>query len=70
MKLFTSDNAELMDVSELRIEDGNLIVAGTIMGAMPTEAVLTPAELRASLKLLNLKICVALVRMLFSRSKP
>jgi len=69
MKLFTSDNAELMDVSELRTEDGNLIVVGTIMGAIPTEAVLTPAELRASLKLVNLKIVVALVRMLFSRAQ-
>jgi hypothetical protein len=70
MKLFTSDQSELMDVSELRTEDGNLIVVGTIMGAIPTEAVLTPAELRASLKLLNPKICVSLVRMLFSRQKP
>jgi hypothetical protein len=69
MKLFTSDDSELMDVSELRMENGNLIVVGTIMGAMPTEAVLTPAELRASLKLLNLKICVSLVRMMFSGSK-
>jgi hypothetical protein len=69
MKLFTPDSAELMDVSELRAEDGNLIVVGTIMGAIPTEAVLTPAELRASLKLLNIKIVGALVRMLFSRQK-
>jgi len=69
MKLFTSDNAELMDVSELRMDDGNLIVVGTIMGAMPTEAVLTPAELRASLKLLNPKLCFALLGMLFSRQK-
>jgi hypothetical protein len=69
MKLFTSDNSELMDVSALRVEDGNLIVVGTIMGAIPTEAVLTPAELRASLKLLNIKIVGALVRMLFSRQK-
>jgi hypothetical protein len=67
MKLFTSDSAELMDVSELRTENGNLIVVGTIMGAMPTEAVLTPAELRASLKLLNVKIVMSLIKMLFSR---
>ncbi len=70
MKLFTSDNAELMDVSELRSENGNLIVVGTIMGAMPTEAVLTPGELRASLKLLNFQIVAALVRMLFAKPKP
>ncbi len=68
MKLFTSDNAELMDVSALRAEDGNLIVVGTIMGAIPTEAVLTPAELRASLKLVNAGIFLALVKMLFSRT--
>jgi len=69
MKLFTSDHAELMDVSALRAEDGNLIVVGTIMGAIPTEAVLTAAELRASLKLLNLGVVVALIKMLFSRQK-
>jgi hypothetical protein len=69
MKLFTSDHAELMHVSALRAEDGNLIVVGTIMGAIPTEAVLTSAELRASLKLLSLNVVLALIKMLFSRQK-
>jgi hypothetical protein len=67
MKLFTSDNAELMDVSELRPESASLTIVGTIMGAIPTEAVLTPTELRAALKLVNLKIVILLIKMLFAR---
>jgi hypothetical protein len=69
MKLFTADNSELMEVSALRTENGNLIVVGTIMGAMPTEAVLTPSELRKSFKLINLKIIGAVIGMLFAKDK-
>lgn len=67
MKLFTSDDSELMEVSQLRVEAGKLVVVGTIMGAIPTEAVLTPAELRQSLKLLNFKVVGALISMLFRK---
>jgi hypothetical protein len=67
MKLFTSDDSELMEVSQLRVEDGKLVVVGTIMGAIPTEAVLTPAELRQSLKLLNFRVIGALISMLFRK---
>ncbi|MFA5633111.1 MAG: hypothetical protein WC997_16505 [Porticoccaceae bacterium] len=67
MKLYTSDNMELMDVSALKTEGEHLIVCGTIMGAMPVEAVLTPAQLRQSLKLLNAKIIWQVVRMLFKK---
>jgi hypothetical protein len=67
MKLYTSDNSELMEVSGLKTEGSNLIVVGTIMGAMPVEAVMTPAELRQSFGLLNLKIIFFIVKMLFSR---
>jgi len=69
MRLFTSDNAELMDVQALRIENGNLVVVGTIMGALPTEAVLTPEELRKSFRLLNLHVITTLIAMLFRKSK-
>lgn len=67
MKLYTSDNTELMDVSAIRNEGSSLIVVGTIMGAMPIEAVLTPTELRKSFKLLSFGTIVALIKMLFSR---
>ena len=67
MKLYMQENAELMDVKRLKIEDGNLIVVGTIMGAMPTEAILTPAELRSGFKLLSFPILMAVIRMLFAK---
>ncbi|MFA5523787.1 MAG: hypothetical protein WDA24_05455 [Tissierellales bacterium] len=67
MKLYTSDNSELMEVSALKTDDSNLIVSGTIMGAMPIEAVLTPAELRQSLKLLSAKTVWHIIKMLFKK---
>lgn len=54
MKLVTTDNSELMDVASVEVENGRLIVSGTIMGAMPIRAVLTGAELRSGLKLVSL----------------
>jgi hypothetical protein len=69
MKLYTADKSELMEVSELRIENGNLMVVGTIMGAMPTEAVLTPSELRKSFRLINFRIISAVIGMLFAKDK-
>lgn len=67
MKLLTSDQSELMEVSSVKTEGDNLVVVGTIMGAMPIEAVLTPAQLRQSLKLLSFGIVLFVLRMLLSR---
>jgi len=67
MKLYTSDNSELMEVSAIKAEGNSLIVSGTIMGAMPIEAVLTPKELRQALRLLSFGTVVTVVKMLFSR---
>ncbi|CAM2169657.1 conserved hypothetical protein [Paraburkholderia sacchari] len=46
MRLFTTDHSELMEISSIRTEDGKVIVSGTIMGAMPVQAVLSGTELR------------------------
>lgn len=67
MKLMTSENDELMEVSALKAEHGNLVVAGTIMGAMPIEAVLTPAELRKVFSLLSPKLVLTVLGMLFRK---
>lgn len=67
MKLFTSTHSELMEVRQITTQGNNLVVVGTIMGAMPTEAVLTPGELRKGFKLLNFKLLLFLVRMLCSK---
>ena len=67
MKLLTSDQSELMEVSALKSEGNNLVVVGTIMGAMPVEAVLTPAEMRKAFKLLSLSLVIFIFCMLFRR---
>lgn len=67
MKLLTSDQSELMEVSALKSDSGNLVVVGTIMGAMPVEAVLTPSEMRKAFKLLSLSLVFFIVGMLFRR---
>lgn len=65
MKLYTADHSELMHVNGLKRDGNNLIVQGTIMGAMPTEAVLTPTELRNAWKLLRPSMLVFLISMFF-----
>jgi hypothetical protein len=67
MKLITSDNNELMEVSALKSDGSALIVSGTIMGAMPVEAVLTPEELRKVFKLLSFKLVLFVIGMLFKK---
>jgi hypothetical protein len=56
-----------MEVTGLRQENDALVVVGTIMGAMPIEARLVPAELRKLFKLLDLRLVLFLVRMLFRK---
>ncbi|WP_428312994.1 hypothetical protein [Hydrocarboniphaga sp.] len=67
MKLVSSDQSELMEVSGLKTQGGDLVVVGTIMGAMPVEAVLTPAELRQAFKLLSLNLVLFVIGMLFRK---
>lgn len=67
MKLVTSDNSELMEVSSIKTENSSLIVSGTIMGAMPVEAILTPAELRKAFKLVGPRLIFSIIGMLFKK---
>lgn len=67
MKLMTDDGNELMEVSAVRAQDSSVVVCGTIMGAMPIEAVLTPAELRKAFKLLNVRLVLTILGMLFKK---
>ena len=56
-----------MEVGSLKTEGNNLIVVGTIMGAMPVEAMLTPAELRKAIKLLSLSLVFFVIGMFFKK---
>ena len=69
MKLFTTDNTELMDIAAITARGRNLLVEGTIMGAIPVRAVLKPAELRAALGCMSFKTMCMAALMLFRGSR-
>lgn len=58
-----------MDVKALRKEGDNLVIEGRIMGALPIQAVLTPDQARAALKLLNVKMVLFLLTILFRKAQ-
>ncbi|TCB73322.1 MULTISPECIES: hypothetical protein [unclassified Acinetobacter] len=71
MKVYGSDNSELMNVSAIERNGNELILKGKIFGAMPMTAKLRPEEARAALKLLNFKTVLFLITLLFRASiKP
>lgn len=69
MKLYGSDNSELMDISKMYRRDNELVVEGTILEAMPIVARLKPAEVRQALKMLTFGDLMFVVSMLFRGSR-
>ena len=69
MKLYGSDNSELMDISKIYRRDNELVVEGTILEAMPIVARLKPAEVRQALKMLTFGDLMFVVSMLFRGSR-
>jgi hypothetical protein len=65
MKLFTPEKTELLNVTKVSSSIDGVVIEGTIMGALPMRAVLTPAELRKAFSLLTLRTIVTLIAMLF-----
>ncbi|MGY4494100.1 hypothetical protein [Pseudomonas sp. TE3610] len=65
MKIFGSDNSELMAVSAIERSGDELVLKGKIFGAMPMIAKVRPEEARAALKLLDFRTVVFLVSLLF-----
>ena len=55
MKLLNRDHSMLMEVTRFEREGSTLVIRGTIMGAMPVQAVLTPTETRSALRQLGLR---------------
>ncbi len=70
MKLYGSDKRELMTVSRIERTGNELLIRGKVFGTMPMSATLTPAEVRAGLKLLGFSGIVFMLSMPFRRSKP
>ncbi|MCY4425722.1 MAG: hypothetical protein OXC05_01625 [Halieaceae bacterium] len=69
MKLYASDNSDLMEVSAISRDGSNLVVEGTIMGAMPIRALVKPAEVRGMFRLMGFKILWFAFTMLFRSSR-
>lgn len=65
MKLLSPDSSVLMEVSRLERDGNNLVIIGSIMGAMPIRAILTPTETRSALKLLSFRLKLFLFTLLF-----
>lgn len=65
MKLLSPDHSVLMEVSRLEREGSNLIIIGSIMGAMPIRAVLTPTETRSGLGLMSFRLKLFIFTLLF-----
>ncbi len=69
MKLFTSDKAELMDISSLDRDGNVLLIKGKIYGTMPMTARLKPEEARRAFRILNPRLLLFLLTFLFRRSE-
>ena len=68
MKLYGPDKRELLTVSRIERDGNLLVIKGKVFGTMPMTATLTPAEVRAGLKLLRLRGVLFLLTMPFRRS--
>jgi hypothetical protein len=68
MKLYGTDNRELMTVSRIERDGNQLVIKGKVFGTMPMTTTLTPANVREGLKLLRLRGVLFLLTMPFRRS--
>jgi hypothetical protein len=69
MKLYGSDNREMMQVSTIERDGSDLLIKGKIFGTMPLTAKLRPEEARAAFKLLGFRTIFFILTMFFRRSK-
>lgn len=69
MELKTTDGDSLMTVERIARDGNSLVIHGQIMGALPVRAVLTPAEARKALRLLDWKTIAFAAGMVLRRGK-
>ncbi|MGB8692631.1 MAG: hypothetical protein WCD08_03905 [Steroidobacteraceae bacterium] len=69
MKLYGSDDQELMRVTSLARDGNNLLIKGKIFGSMPLTARLKPEEVRAALKLMDFRTVLFLLTMIFRKTR-
>jgi len=70
MKLYGTDQRELMTISRIERTGNQLVIRAKVFGTMPMTATLTPADVRAGLRLLGLPGILFMLTMPFRRSRP
>ena len=69
MKLVSPDGSDLLAVQKVTRSGDDILVEGTIMGAMPLKAILTPDQLREGIKFAKRDVISAALKAIVRR-KP
>ena len=69
MKVFGSDNKEMIAISSIEREGRELVLRGKIFGTMPMTARVRPEEARRALKLLSWRTGLFLLSLPFRRGR-
>lgn len=69
MKIYGPDNKEMMAISAIERQGTELVLKGKIFGAMPLTAKVRPEELRAALRLMDLRTLLFVLSMPFRRKR-
>jgi hypothetical protein len=67
MKIYGPDNGVLIQITSLEADEGKLVMRGKVFGSMPLTAKLTGTEARNALKLVNFKLALFLLTLLFRK---
>jgi hypothetical protein len=67
MKLYSPDGSELMEISAIERDGNQLVIKGKVFASMPMTAKLKPEDVRKGLGLLNFRLVLFLLSMLFRR---
>jgi hypothetical protein len=67
VKLYGPDNKEMIVVTAIERQGGELVVKGKIFGTMPMTAKLRPAEVRKAWKLLSFRTLLFALTLPFRR---
>lgn len=67
MKLYSPDGSELMEISQLERDGNELVIKGQVFTSLPMTARLKPEDARAGLRLLNFRLVLFLISLLFRR---
>lgn len=67
MKLYSPDGSELMEIDRLERDGSELVIKGKVFASLPMTARLKPEDARAGLGLLNYRLVLFLISLIFRR---